>query len=137
MSDKFVRDVMHQGVVTCPETLTLAQATRLMTDEKVRALIVTDDKCSLSGILAQSDLVNAALNFPDPEHWRSTPVSEVMTRTVLTVTPEEPVNEAAKTMVKHHIHRIVVVRNGDPCTPVGVLSMGDLVRDMMKEPSDV
>ena len=40
---------------------------------------------------------------------------------------------AAKVMIEQHIHRIVVVADSDPCNPVGILSMGDLVRDMMRD----
>jgi len=122
---------MHKGVVTCAWSLTLPEAARLMTDHSVRALVVTDETCDLCGFLAQSDLVNARLEHIDGEAWRKMTVSDVMTRHVHTVTPDSAVNEAAKLMVAQHIHRLVVVSPDDPCNPVGVLSMGDLVRDMM------
>ncbi len=131
MPDKLVRDVMHKGVVTCAEDVALPDAARMMTLQGVRALVVTDDKCGLCGILSQSDLVNAKLECPDQAAWRRLTVSEVMTRTVLTVKPSDTLPLAAKAMVQNHIHRIVVVDDADLCTPVGVLSMGDLVRDMM------
>jgi CBS domain-containing protein len=133
MSDKLVRDVMHKGVVTCPEDVQLPDAARLMALQSVRALVVTDTQCGLRGILSQSDLVNAKLEYPDPEAWRKVTVSDVMTRSVLTVKPSDTLTAAAKMMVQHHIHRIVVVDDADPCAPVGVLSMGDLVRDMMSD----
>lgn len=133
MPAKRVRDVMHEGVVTCPPDLTLADAARVMTDSGVRALIVTEPSCRLCGILAQSDLVHAAFDSASADAWRDIPVSRVMTSSVLTVTPETPVNEAAKTMVAHHIHRLVVVNADNPFEPVGVLSMGDLVRGMMRD----
>lgn len=123
---------MHEGVVTCPPELTLADAARVMTDSGVRALVVTEPSCGLCGILAQSDLVHAAFDSDGSDVWRSIPVSRVMTRSVLTVTPETPVSEAAKTMVAQHVHRLVVVSADNPFEPVGVLSMGDLVRDMMQ-----
>lgn len=133
MDTKLVKDVMHKGVVMCHESLSLPEAARMMTEMGVRALVVTDADCGLSGILAQSDLVNAALQDADQERWRKLSVAAVMTRTVLTVTPDSQVSEAAKTMVQNHIHRIVVVDGDDPCSPVGVLSMGDLVRNMMRD----
>lgn len=133
LTDRLVQDLMHKGVVTCAESLTLPEAARLMTDEKIHALVITDDKCSLCGILSQSDLVNARYKYIDQEAWRDMTVSDVMTRNVLTVTPTAPIHEATKTMVEHQVHRLVVVDDIDVCNPVGVLSMGDLVRDMMGE----
>jgi len=133
LTDRLVQDVMHKGVIACPESLALPEAARLMTDQNVRALVVTDEKCGLCGVLSQSDLVNARLEYMAQEAWRGMTVSEVMTREVLTVTPSASIHEATKTMVEHHVHRLVVVDDSDLCTPVGVLSMGDLVRDMMGE----
>lgn len=133
MSEKWVRDVMHKGVVTCPEDVTLPDAARLMALQSVRALVITDPDCGLRGILSQSDLVNARLENAEQDAWRNIAVSEVMTRSVLTVKPSDTLATAAKTMVQNHIHRIVVVDDADPCTPVGILSMGDLVRDMMRD----
>ena len=71
MSEKFVRDVMHKGVVTCPEDVALPDAARLMALQSVRALVITDPHCGLRGILSQSDLVNAKLEFPDQDAWRN------------------------------------------------------------------
>lgn len=133
MSEKLVQDVMHKGVVTCPEDVALPDAARLMAQRSVRALVITDSNCGLRGILSQSDLVNARLENADQDAWRKLTVSEVMTRAVLTVKPVDTLAAAAKTMVQNHIHRIVVVDDDDACNPVGILSMGDLVRDMMKD----
>ena len=131
MADKRVSEVMHRGVVACLETLLLPDAARIMTDQNVRALVVSDERCGLCGILSQSDLVNARVKYMDGDAWRTMTVADMMTRNVRTVTPDIAINEAAKMMVENHIHRIVVVADDDLCTPVGVLSMGDLVRDMM------
>lgn len=132
--EKRVRDVMHEGIVACEARLSLPEAAHLMTEKHVRALVVTDERCGLCGIIAQSDLVNAALHPTGRDAWKSLTVGDVMTRDVLTVTPDAPLSEAAKLMVANRIHRVVVVADGDTCAPIGVLSMGDLVRDMMGEP---
>ena len=124
---------MHKGVVACTRSLPLPEAARLMKDIGVRALVVTDGNCGLCGFLAQSDLVNAHLEYIDGDAWRRMTVADVMTSQVLTVTPDTALSVAAKVMVEQHIHRIVVVSDNDPCNPVGILSMGDLVRDMMRE----
>jgi CBS domain-containing protein len=128
---KFVRDAMHQGVVTCSIETPLRDALRTMSDNTVRSIVITDMDCSLTGILSQTDLVNVKLMHP--ESWSDMRVSDVMTRNVLTVTADAPLNEAAKTLIENHVHRIVVVDALDPCIAVGVLSMSDIVRDMMDD----
>jgi CBS domain-containing protein len=54
-----------------------------------------------------------------------------MTPEVATVTPDTPIKEAARVMIDKRIHRVVVSDSNDPCKPLGVLSMGDIMRHMM------
>jgi CBS domain-containing protein len=126
---KQVRDVMHEGVVTCEHGAHLRDVLRMMTANTIRSVVVTDAQRALAGIVSQTDLVNASLTAP--EVWATRPVSEVMTRTVLTVTPSASLNEAAKLLIENHVHRIIVVDDDNPLQPVGVLSMSDLVKDLM------
>jgi CBS domain-containing protein len=61
-------------------------------------------------------------------------VDEVMTRDVLTVTPETPLTDAAKLMVDRGVHRLVVVESQrSTCSPQGVLSVGDIMRRLTGE----
>jgi len=126
---RIVRDVMHAGVVACDEKTMLRDALRIMVDNSIRSIVVTDAECSLCGIVSQTDLVNASLNHPDA--WSHMPVSAIMTRKGLTVTPETGLEDAAKVLLGNHVHRIIVVSPADPCSAVGVLSMTDVVRTMM------
>lgn len=126
---RLVRDVMHAGVVACDERTVLRDALRIMVDNTIRSIVVTDAACSLCGIVSQTDLVNASLD--DPGGWAMRPVSDIMTRKVVTATPETQLDEATKLLVANHVHRIIVVDTADPCNAVGVLSMSDVVRCMM------
>jgi len=126
---RLVRDVMHAGVVACDERTVLRDALRMMVDNTIRSIVVTDSGCLLCGIVSQTDLVNASLD--DPAGWGTRPVSDIMTRKVVTATPEMQLDEATKLLVANHVHRIIVVDSADPCNAVGVLSMSDVVREMM------
>jgi CBS domain-containing protein len=53
---------------------------------------------------------------------------------VLTVTPDMDLRDAAKIMVDHRIHRVVVAEVEDLCNPIGMLSVGDIMRYMGNEP---
>ena len=126
---KTVRDVMHAGVVACDQHTNLRDALRMMSDNTIRSIVVTDEGCALCGILSQTDLVNASLTHPDT--WSAMKVSELMTRKVLTVQPDTPLSDATKVLIENHVHRIIVVDPADPCAAVGVLAMSDIVRNLM------
>ncbi len=132
-AEKKVRDVMHPGVFTCSRSATLTEAARLMQSRGVRALVVMDEQCGMVGIVSQSDLVNAGFRRVGDPAWRNLTVEEAMTRQVVTVSPDDPITRAAALMIEHRIHRLVVVDADDDCKPIGVLSMGDLLRDLMQE----
>jgi CBS domain-containing protein len=134
MNGELVRDAMRKGVISCAPTLTLREAAKLMAEKKVRALVVIDEHCTLAGILSQTDLVNATLMQPQVPRWQEMTVNEVMTRDVLTVTPETPLTDAAKLMVDRGVHRLVVVESQrSTCSPQGVLSVGDIMRRLTGE----
>ncbi|MCS7059802.1 MAG: CBS domain-containing protein [Anaerolineae bacterium] len=136
MNPIYVREVMHQGVVSCSPDTTIRDAARAMVKAGVRALVVTDDACGLVGIVSQTDLVNATLVHPNVHYWDGVRVRDVMTSPVATVTPETKLEDAARMLVEKRIHRLVVVSEDDPCKPVGMLSMGDIVRDLILSPDE-
>ncbi len=120
---------MHRGVIMCDQDACLRDVLRMMTANAIRSVVVTDAQHALTGIVSQTDLVNASLSRP--ESWATRPVSEVMTRKVLTVKPSVSLNEAAKLLIQNRVHRIIVVDDENALQPIGVLSMSDLVKDLM------
>ena len=67
----------------------------------------------------------------NPEGWRELPVEDYMTSEVVTVSPNDPLLDAARLMLGRHIHRVVVVRETEAgMIPIAVISDSDLVCDM-------
>jgi signal-transduction protein with cAMP-binding, CBS, and nucleotidyltransferase domain len=126
-----VRDAMHAGLASCDSAMTCQAATELMLQLQLRSLVVIDADCGLAGIVTQTDLVDAKLVHQHSQNWEKLPIGEIMHRDVLTVTPDATLEDAARIMLDHHVHRLVVTPVDDPCAPVGVVSMGDIMRHMM------
>lgn len=57
-------------------------------------------------------------------------VCDLMTPSVVTVAPDATLTDVARTLVEHHIHRVLVT---DDATLVGVVSSLDLVRLLAEE----
>jgi CBS domain-containing protein len=87
----------------------------------------------LAGIVSQRDLLanslSKALDF-DPQDrrsfLRSVDVSEAMTRNVISVSGETPIEEAARLMIRHRIGCLPVL--DDAGAPVGLITETDLIR---------
>lgn len=106
----------------------IEEAERLIRTNQVSGLPVTDADGTLVGVVSQTDFVH--LDNPDVRGLiRNRPngirVGEVMSRPPVTVAMTTPLLEAASTMIRERIHRVVVV-DGEQ-RPIGVLSAMDFV----------
>src|SRR5690606_11283470 len=88
---------------------------------------VVDGK-KLIGVVTDRDL--AVRGYAEKKSG-STAVEEVMTKEVITASPQTSADEAAKIMAKNKIRRLPIVENGEL---LGVVAIGDLaVRDQLQD----
>jgi IMP dehydrogenase len=124
-----VGELMTDGAVMAPVDLPLADAAELMEFYRVSGLPVVDRDGCLVGVISQTDLLHARTTRTLWQAWPELTVRHLMTRPAVTVTSEVGLDEAAGMMEACRIHRLVVVAADDE-TPIGVLSVSDLVRAM-------
>ena len=126
--EKFVRDVMRRGVLTCKTDAPLPEVAKTMVERKINALFVVNDSGDACGVLSQTDLVRA---YAEGRDLSSLVAEDVMTPEVVTVVADIPVRAAARIMIDRGIHRLLITMGGPlPYRPVGILSMSDIVRDL-------
>jgi len=94
---------------------------RLMDEKNVGALPVVD-KGSLVGIVSERDYTRKVIL--KGRSAKETPVSDIMTKKVLTVTPSDSVTECMRLMTEKHVRHLPVVEGTEL---VGILSIGDVV----------
>jgi CBS domain-containing protein len=115
-----IREVMTADPRTVDAGATLADAAREMRDGDVGALIVVENG-SVAGIVTDRDIVVRAI--ADGKDPGSTRVSDVATMNPVTLTVDQTVEDAIRTMREQDIRRIPVVQDG---RPAGIVSLGDL-----------
>jgi acetoin utilization protein AcuB len=127
-----VRECMTANPVTVPPDTSVPDALRLMRDRKVRRLPVLDRHGQLVGIVSDKDLLHASPSpattlavWEIPELLARLKVDRVMTRAVVTVSEETPVEEAARIMADRRIGGLPVVRGKKL---VGIITETDLFR---------
>lgn len=131
MKERTVLEAKRLGIVNCRPTDSLEKIANRMADEDISALVVTDAKGYLLGIISRSDLLRAFVESPT---WRTDPVETIMTHSVVTVSPETTIPEAAQLLLGRHIHRVVVVRTDEGGKkPIAVVSDSDLVCDLVRD----
>jgi CBS domain-containing protein len=115
------------GVICIRPDVPVLDALRLLADKDVGAALVMDGP-RLVGIVSERDYARkVALKGRSAE---DTPVSEIMTREVVCVTPTRTNEECMALITEKRTRHLPVVDNG---RVVGVLSIGDLVKDAISE----
>jgi CBS domain-containing protein len=123
---KLLSDKGYKMYSATPDT-TVFDAIKLMTEAKVGALLVMEDN-KLVGIISERDYTRKVIL--ETKSSRETPVKDIMTSQVLTVTSDQPIEDCMKVMSENHIRHLPVVENGQP---IGVLSVMDVVKNIISE----
>ena len=116
-----IRDVMTDRVIRINPEESVAVAARTLNQYNIGALPVCGGDGRVCGLVTDRDLVTRCIaSGRNPEY---TPVKQVMTRNVVSVSSETDTQEAAKLMGREQIRRLPVLENGKLC---GMVSLGDL-----------
>jgi acetoin utilization protein AcuB len=131
-----VKDRMTKNPITVKPDLPIAEAMEWMRREKVRHFPVVNKKGKLVGIVARDDLMYAS---PSPvtslSMWEITylmsrvTVDEAMTKEVITISDDAPVEEAARVMFDNKIGSLPVMRDG---ALVGIITESDLFKAFLE-----
>ena len=127
-----IRDRMSKHPITVTADVHIDEALKVMRDNKVRRLPVVDKDGRLVGIVSEMDLLYAS---PSPATSLSVyeihylmariTVQDVMTKEVVSIEEDTPLEEAARIMVDNKIGGLPVVRDG---TLVGIITETDLFK---------
>jgi CBS domain-containing protein len=126
-----VKDWMHRGVITCRPDTPVDQVAATMDEKDISALVVIDETGDAVGVISRTDLVNARFIQPYLKHWRGMSAEHLMSKPVISVSPDTRIKEAVAVLQERRIHRLVVVeQHAGRVLPIGILSVTDLARHM-------
>jgi len=130
---RFVGQLMTSDPVLATVDMPLPEAAALMDFFGVSGLPVIDWSGALVGVLSQSDLIRVRATESLWARWSALQVRNAMTTPARSVTRDARIGYAARMMEELGIHRLVVT-DDDGETPIGVLSVTDLVHAMADRP---
>jgi CBS domain-containing protein len=103
------------------------EAIQIMADRHVGALpVLRNDE--LVGVISERDYARKVILMGRSSD--ETPVWQIMTAPVVTVTPDDSVKECMQVMTERRIRHLPVLEGGKM---VGMISIGDLVRAVIEE----
>jgi CBS domain-containing protein len=119
-----IKDVMTSDPCSIDAGKSVAYAAKMMRDEDVGlAPVVEGDK--LIGMLTDRDIaIRVVAEGRNPDEVK---VSEVASKQVVTIDPQQDLDEALRIMAKHQVRRLPVVEEDGRL--VGVVAQADVARE--------
>jgi predicted transcriptional regulator len=154
-----VKDVMSADVMTVADEMTTGELARYLTEHEISGAPVVDNQGHLVGVVSMTDIGRHVAEPSDFEPSGSTEfyrestgdltlddfgqryveqsavtVRDVMTPVVHHVQANATLTDAARLMIREHIHRLVVTQGKQP---VGIITSMDLLRVVGEQPSQI
>ena len=138
------RDIMTVSVVTVSPETSIVEAANIMLANRISGLPVVDGDGQLLGIVTEGDMLRRS-EILGESPWRATPsapsekraeayvkshghkVGDVMTKEVVTVDDDEPLDRVAMLLESRGIKRVPVVKDG---RILGIVSRANLLRTL-------
>lgn len=101
----------------------LEDVCKLLSDKGIGAILVTDARDGIEGIISERDIVKTLAR--EGATALGLPVESVMTKSVVTCTEQDTINDVMTKMTSGRFRHVPVVRDG---RAIGVISIGDVVK---------
>jgi CBS domain-containing protein len=145
-----VDDIMTRQLITATVEMEIAQAARILMDNRINGLPVVDSDGRLAGIICQSDIIAQQKKLPLPSLFSfldgyipltstksiqrevrkiaAITVGDAMTPNPVTVAPDSSIETVASLMVDQNLHTLPVVEGGNL---VGIVGKEDVLKTLV------
>ncbi len=116
------------GVTTTRAEETLAATARLLTDKRIGAVVVTDVRGKVVGMISERDIVRGVAKHGGAALDMS--VGDFMTTSVISCKPEDNLNDIMALMTMRRVRHLPVIVDDEL---KGIISIGDVVKNRLDE----
>jgi CBS domain-containing protein len=115
------REIMTADLVTVHPDDSIEDAIQLLLRDSISGLPVVNDEGHLVGVITEFALLGVVYD----NHIKNQTVEQHMTRELITVDIDDPLNRVADLCIVHRVRRVPVMKNGQL---VGVIARRDVLR---------
>ena len=128
---QILRSKSDQAVYTVAPTVSVFDALKLMAEKNIGALLIVEGE-TIVGMLSERDYARKVILMGRSS--KDTLIRDIMTSPVLYVSPQQSTEECMALMTENRLRHLPVLNDGKL---VGLISIGDLVKDIISEQSFV
>ena len=136
-----VRKWMSSPALVVDPSMPLPDVRQRLTQQHIRRLPVVDEAGQLVGIVTEGDInrvsdshITDVRDYSLYHRVADLPIGEIMTRAVVTVTPDTPILVVARLLLEHRIGGVPVAEDGQV---IGMITESDLFRLIVAEQAEV
>jgi CIC family chloride channel protein len=119
----FVKDAMTKKVITTTPNSMLSEVADIMAKNGIKGMPVLDDNGRLVGMVTLTDVLQI-----HPDQRATTKVGNLMTKELVTTTPDESLYTAFEKMTSNQIGRLPVIKQEDRTKLIGIITREDIGR---------
>jgi CBS domain-containing protein len=124
---QILRSKADQTVYTITPTASVFDAVKMMADRNIGALVVMEG-AKIVGIISERDYARKIVLMARSS--KDTPVRNIMTSSAMYVSPLQSSEECMALMTENRVRHLLVIDSGKL---IGLVSIGDLVKDIISE----
>lgn len=128
---KNILESKGNAIYSVEPTIMVYRAIELMCEKNIGGLLIVDDG-KLVGIFTERDYARKLILRGKSS--KDTPISELMTSNLITVSPDTSIDDCMRVMVGRKIRHLPVLDEGEL---VGLISIGDVVRHVIDEQKSI
>ena len=122
-----ILEAKGRKIVSTRPDATIAEVAGLLRRERIGAVVVTEAG-ALCGIISERDLARGLADHG--VELLEMKVGQLMTREVVTCTPEDGLDHLMQSMTEGRFRHLPVLRDGEM---IGIISIGDVVKHRLSE----
>ena len=128
VSVKNILDAKGRAVVTTAPATTLAEAAKILSDNRIGAIVVVGVDGKIAGIFTERDVVNAVAKAGKDS--LDQPLAALMTAKVYRCKEDATIDELMELMTRRRFRHVPVEDKGKLS---GIISIGDVVKSRIRE----
>lgn len=126
MMNEPISSIMSTKLLTVGPNDSLHVVRQILTKHRIHHVPVVEDK-KLIGLVTTYDLFKLSYH---PDEMSTIKVSEIMTRKLATLEPQDKIGSAAEIFLEHLFHAVPIVKNGEL---VGIVTSFDVMKYEFKK----
>lgn len=116
------KDIMNTNVITANADASISDVAKIMTEHHISGTPIINEEGKLVGIVTERDLLLQSELIAS--------VTDIMTKEMITVSEDTPVDEISALLLAYSIKRIVVTRDKEV---IGIVSRQDILKSKIKQ----